>query len=262
MPRRQSYEAGTPNWIDLSTTDVEAAKAFYGGLFGWTFEDSSGPDGEFIYAMASKDGENVAGIGELSAEMQEQGVPPMWNMYFAVENVDEAIKKAVAAGGSAIMEAMDVFDAGRMAFVMDDQGAGAGLWQAREHKGCGLVNAPGAFTWSELYAPDTKAATSFYAAALGLGNEAVDMGGGEPYTMFSVGERGVAGTMHPPMEGVPSHWHVYLGAANTKDTAARATELGGQVVAGPLDTPVGEMATIADPQGAAFSVIQLNEWPE
>ena len=43
--------------------------------------------------------------------------------------------------------------------------------------------------------------------------------------------------------------------------AARAAAAGGSVVAGPLDTAVGRMATIQDPHGATFSVITLNEWP-
>lgn len=100
----------------------------------------------------------------------------------------------------------------------------------------------------------------FYDAAIGLDTETMDMGEMQ-YTMWKIGDRAVGGTLPPPMEQVPPHWHVYFGADDTEAVAARATELGAQIVAGPMDTPQGPMATIHDPQGATFSIIQLNDWP-
>ena len=63
------------------------------------------------------------------------------------------------------------------------------------------------------------------------------------------------------MEQVPTHWHVYFGAENTPATVEKAQELGATIVVPPTDTPVGEMASIHDPQGGTFSIIQLKEWP-
>lgn len=63
MPKRDGYAQGTPNWIDISTSDVDGSKEFYAGLFGWTWEDQAGPEGEFIYSIATQDGRNVAGLG-------------------------------------------------------------------------------------------------------------------------------------------------------------------------------------------------------
>lgn len=259
MPHRTSYDHGTPSWIDLTTVDTDGAKQFYSELFGWTWDDQSAPGGS-VYSMASKDGQLVAGLGKTSPEMAEAGVPPMWNTYFSVDDCDDAAKKVAEAGGSLMFEPFDIPGAGRMAFFVDDQGSAAGLWQADGHIGCGLVNAPGAYTWAELNAKDTGAAKAFYGAALGLGSAEMDIGD-FTYTMFNVGDETVGGTLKPPMEQIPNHWHVYLGTEDAKTTADKAAELGGKVVMGPMDTPQGPMATIKDAQGATFSAIQLNQWP-
>ena len=259
MPRRSSYKEGTPNWVDLMTHDTAGSKAFYAGLFGWEWEDQI-HEGQFLYSVARKDGAQVAGLGEQPPEMQQQGVPTMWNTYIAADSCDECTQRALDAGGKAVVDPMDVMDAGRMSFIADNQGAVFGLWEAGLHKGAEVVNEPAAFTWAELFAPDTDAAVRFYDAAVGLGTETIDMGMG-PYTTWNVEGNTVGGTMPPPMEEVPTHWHVYFGAEDTADVVARAQSLGGSVLNGPMDTPVGAMATIRDPQGGAFSVIQLNEWP-
>ena len=114
MPQRSSYAEGTPNWVDLQTTDQAAAKSFYGELFGWTFDDQPMPDGP-SYSMALKGEGLVAAIAPQSPEMSAQGVPPMWNTYIAVDDVDAAAERVTAAGGQLLMAPTDVVDAGRMA---------------------------------------------------------------------------------------------------------------------------------------------------
>ena len=121
MPERTSYTQGTPNWVDLQASDQDAAKAFYAGLFGWTYDDQPMPDGQ-VYSMAMLGGHTVAAIAP-QPPMAEAGVPPMWNTYMAVDSVDEATAKAEAAGGKVAMAPFDVMDAGRMSFVMDPSGA-------------------------------------------------------------------------------------------------------------------------------------------
>ena len=83
----------------------------------------------------------------------------------------------------------------------------------------------------------------------------MDMGTGE-YTLLHVADQMVGGSIPPPMEGVPNHWHVYFAVDDADATAAKAAELGGSVMVPPFDTPVGRMAVLADPQGAVFSVIK------
>ena len=254
MPARSSYEQGTPNWVDLQTTDTEAAKAFYGTLFGWAYADQPMGEGA-VYSMATLGGQHVAAIAPQSPELAAAGAPPMWNTYIAVDSVDDVVTRVGPAGGKVAMEPFDVMDAGRMAFVLDPGGAAVALWQAGQHTGATLVNEPGTLAWNELIS-DAPAALPFYEQVLGVATTTMDMGGGD-YTLFQVGGREVGGSMPPQMPGVPNHWHVYFAVADADASAAKIAELGGTVIVAPFDTPVGRIAVVQDPQGAAFSIIQL-----
>jgi predicted enzyme related to lactoylglutathione lyase len=258
MPTRTSYAQGTPNWVDLQTTDQNAAKVFYTGLFGWTYDDQPMPQGP-VYSMAMLGGNSVAAIAPQSPEMAAAGAPPMWNTYLAVDSVDDAVTKVEAAGGKVAMAPFDIMDAGRMAFVIDPAGAAVALWQANEHIGATLVNEPGTVTWNELITADPSVA-AFYQRVLGLTTSTMNMGAGD-YTLFEVGGQMVGGTTPPQMPGVPNHWHVYFAVGDADATAAKATELGGSIVAEPFDTPAGRIAVVSDPQGAVFSVIRPTPQP-
>jgi predicted enzyme related to lactoylglutathione lyase len=258
MTVRTSYRQGTPSWVDLQTTDQAAAKAFYAGLFGWTYDDQPMPDGP-VYSMAKLGGHDVAAIAAQSPELAAAGAPPMWNTYIAVDSVDDTVAGVEAAGGQVAMAPFDVMDAGRMAFVLDPGGAAVAFWQAGRHIGATLVNEPGAITWNELITADPSA-LAFYEQVLGVTTEKTDMGSGE-YTMFLAGGEQVGGSIAPQMPGVPNHWHVYFAVADADAAAAKVSELGGSVLAGPFDSPVGRMAVLNDAQGAAFSIIKLADQP-
>src|ERR1039457_4925886 len=134
MPSRSSYTEGTPNWVDLQTTDLQAAKAFYAALFGWGFAEGPTPGWGGV-AIAQLDGERVAAITAHGAELVERNVPPMWNTYIAVDDVDAPAAKVTPAGGRFLMEPFDVVDAGRVAGGAAPSGAPAGLRQARSRVG-------------------------------------------------------------------------------------------------------------------------------
>ena len=255
MPTRDSYAQGTPNWVDLQTTDQAAAKAFYAGVFGWSYDDQP-MDGDAVYSIAKIGDESVAAIAPQSPELVAAGAPSMWNTYLAVDSADEASAKVGPAGGTVAMEPFDVMDAGRMAFVLDPSGAAVALWQAGQHIGSSLVNEPGTVIWNELIT-DNPAAVSFYEQVLGVTTATAEMGEGK-YTMFQVAGKEVGGTTPPQMEGVPNHWHVYFAVTDADASAAKITELGGSVMVAPFDTPIGKMAVVTDPQGAVFSLFQAS----
>jgi len=253
MPARESYAQGTPSWVDLQTTDQAAAKAFYGGVFGWTYDDQP-MDAGAVYSIAKIGDGQVAAIAPQSPELKAAGAPPMWNTYLAVDSVDDATAKVGPAGGTVAMEPFDVMDAGRMSFVLDPGGAPVALWQANQHIGASLVNEPGTVTWNELIT-DNPAAVPFYEQVLGVTTTTMEMGE-DKYTMFQVGGKEVAGSMPPQMAGVPNHWQVYFAVADADAAAAKIKQLGGSVMVEPFDTPIGKMAVVADPQGAVFSLFQ------
>jgi predicted enzyme related to lactoylglutathione lyase len=256
MPEVTEYAPGTPSWVDLASTDVDAAKPFYERLFGWTYDDSPTPDGG-TYTMAMSKGKPVCGIMAQPPNMA--GMPSMWSTFVSVEDVDASIAAAEAAGGSVNVPAMDVMDAGRMAVLQDPTGAVICLWQPQAHIGAHLVNEHGALTWTDLMTNDKAAAAEFYGALFGWdATVSPPMPNGGTATMFGLNGGMVASAGDLPAPEVPPHWHVFFAVDDADAAAATITEAGGQVVSGPFDTPPGRMVVAADPTGGSFSVIQLN----
>ena len=261
MPQRSSYTEGTPNWVDLQSTDAPAAKAFYSTLFGWTYDERPMDSGG-IYSIAKVDGDVVAAIAEQSAQLRETGAPPMWNTYLAVDDVDSATAKVAAAGGQVAMEPFDIEGgAGRMSFVLDPTGAAVALWQAGTHIGATRVNEPNTLTWNELTTADLDAALAFYSEVVGVAARPMQIGDDE-YMILYAGGAMVGGATPPQMDGVPNHWHVWFAVDDADATAAAAQRSGGSVLMAPFDLPVGRAATLADPQGAVFSVLKATPPPE
>lgn len=256
MPERKSYVSGTPNWVDLQTTDQAAAKQFYSGLFGWDFDDQpiDAANGVY-YSIATLNGLDVGAIAPPDATAV--GVPPHWNSYVSVDDVDAVAAAVAPAGGTVIAPPFDVMDAGRMTVIADPTGAVLLLWQAKNRIGATVVNEPGAFSWSELITPDVPKAAAFYKRVLGWGAETHE--GGMPYTEFTLDGNSLAGAMNPPMPGIPPMWGIYFATADTDATVAKATALGGAVIAPPMDIEPGRFAVLADAQGAMFNVIKMKE---
>jgi predicted enzyme related to lactoylglutathione lyase len=256
MGTRTSYAPGTFSWVDLSTTDPEAAKAFYSELFGWTYDDMPAGDEGGVYSMAQLGGDPVCALAELPPG--DPG-PPRWNSYVTVESADAAAARAGELGGEAVLEPFDVLDVGRMAVLRDAVGAFFMVWEPRRHIGAARVNEVGCLTWNELGTPDVEAATPFYVQLFGWATEPMDTGGGPAYTIVKVGERSNGGIREQgPQEkegGVPPNWMPYFAVESADATAARAGELGANALMPPTDIPSGgRIAAIADPQGAAFAI--------
>ena len=252
----QRYPDNMFCWVDLATTDPAAAKEFFSGLFGWEYFDiPTGMGGS--YSLCQINGYNVAGLSDLPAEMAEQGIPPIWSSYIKHDDVDAVAEKAVGAGGTVAMPAMDVMDAGRMIIIQDPTGAMVGLWQPKEHIGAQLVNMPHALVWNELQTKDVDTARSFYGTVFGWGHDQDPNG----YHLFKLGERMQAGMlkMDDSWGEIPPHWGVYFMSEDIEATTARAKELGGQIHVPPSDTgTVGRFAVIGDPQGGVFTAMQFD----
>ncbi|HEX6506584.1 MAG TPA: VOC family protein [Chloroflexota bacterium] len=247
------YAPGTPMWVDVSSPDVDKTRAFYSDLFGWDAQVVPDPEAGG-YTMFTLDGKMVGAAGPTFDPDQH----PAWATYVCSEDADATVQAVKDAGGQVLMGPMDVMGQGRMAVLADPTGAYISIWQPQLHTGAERVNEPGSFCWNELYTRDVPAAREFYQKAFGWGTEESEYSGGA-YTLFQVDGRNVAGgldmsTMLP--DSIPPHWLVYFTVENTADAVAKARELGGTILAGPQETPMGPMAVINDPVGASFAVIQ------
>jgi uncharacterized protein len=247
MGERTSYPPGTFSWVDLQTSDQDAAKAFYASLLGWEYDDLPVGDGA-IYSMAKIQGHSVAAIGGL----QNDAFPPHWNCYVTVADVDATAARAGELGANVIAPPFDVLDAGRMAAFVDPQGAILSIWQAKENIGAGLVNAPGALAWNDVVTPDVAGSTAFYTSLFGW--EVEEIAPGE-YWSISNGGRRNGGIVPMIPEGHPT-WNLYFGVEDVDAAITAAEEGGGGKVMGPMDVANGgRFAILRDPQGAVFSVV-------
>jgi uncharacterized protein len=273
MPERDGYIPGVPCWVETSQPDPESAIDFYGGLFGWEFEDPMPPSSEGKYFIAR--GESASSsIFDTSGDLRSgdvaavrsipEAAPPraMWNTYFWVDSADQAASKVRAAGGDVVTEPFDFMNACRMAVFTDPEGAAFGVWEAKEHKGARLVNDPGALVLNNLNTRDAEGARSFYGAVFGWQTGAIG-GGAEGWTLPGYGDwlerehhphlreqmteagapegfEDVVASIIPIADDqadTPPHWSVTFAVADADATAAKATELGGKVIVPPFNAP-------------------------
>jgi predicted enzyme related to lactoylglutathione lyase len=275
MSEHDRYIPGVPCWVDTSHPDPEAATAFYGGLFGWAFEDVMPADAPVRYFMARLPGGDVAAIGGQMPDAPQR--PATWNTYVWVDDADATAAKVRAAGGTVVTEPMDVFDSGRMAVFADPEGAAISVWQPKAHRGAAVVNEHGSVNFNNLNSRDLAKAEAFYGAVFGW--ELITGAGGASWWalpaygdfleqrrpgmrqgMADMGapprfEEVVAGALTMPNDqpDVPAHWSVTFAADDADAIATRAAELGGTVIVPPFDAPWVRMTVIADPQGATFT---------
>ena len=277
MPERDGYIPGVPAWVDTSHPDPEKALPFYEGLFGWEFEDVMPEGSEVPYFIGRIRGGDVAAVASVP-----EGAPPMatWNTYIWVDSADETASKVRDAGGAVLAEPFDVMDSGRMAVLADPEGAVFNIWQAKEHKGAQVVNEHGALNFNGLATRDPEGAKAFYGAVFGW--ETLDLPAGAMWTLPGYGDHleenspglreqmagmgapegfiDVVAALNPIAagdSGTPAHWAVTFGVDDADATAAKARELGGEVIAGPFDAPWTRMSIIKDPQGATFVASQF-----
>jgi predicted enzyme related to lactoylglutathione lyase len=277
MPERDGYIPGVPCWIDTNQPDPVAAADFYVGLFGWDLEEAMPEGSGSHYLIGRIRGGDVAAISSIP-----EGAPStaMWNTYIWVDDADLTAKKVTEAGGAVLAEPFDVMDAGRMAVLADAEGAVFCAWQPKQHRGARVVNEHGSLNFNGLATRDLAAADRFYGAVFGW--KAVEIGGGwmwvlpgygdhleeaTPGLRASMGDMGapdgfidVVAQLTPIPEGdgaTHPHWSVTFATDDVAATAARATELGGQVLEGPVDAPWVRLAVIQDPQGAHIIAAQF-----
>ena len=186
-PQRSTrWPAGAPTWIDVTTPDMDSAKAFYGGLLGWTFGEGSEEFGG--YCMCEVDGVAAAGMAPAM-----EGMPPAWTLYFGTDDVAASAAAIPALGGSLLSEVMQIADSGSMVVAADPSGAAFGLWQADEMTGIQVFSEPGGLAWEDLRSKDPAAAKVFYAAVNGWEYHDLEMAGPEYATFHHAGDEAPLG---------------------------------------------------------------------
>jgi predicted enzyme related to lactoylglutathione lyase len=257
MTNVEKHPVGAFCWVELGTTDQEAAKKFYQSLFNWKAQDSPMGPGE-VYTIFKLDGRDAAAGYTLRQEQRSAGVPPHWMLYIAVANADETTAKVKWLAGNVIMGPFDVMGMGRMSVLQDPTGAHFCIWQPMTQPGIGIANVPGTLCWADLSTPDVKRAADFYSGLLGwkiIADEKDPSG----YLHIKNGEDFIGGI--PPSKlrqpGVPPHWLPYFQVSDVDATANTASRGGSKLCMPPTSMEnVGRLAVLFDPQGAAFAIFK------
>lgn len=257
MTNVDRHPPGSFCWIELSTTDQNAAKTFYSALFGWEIQDSPMGPGEF-YTMFNLGGRTAAAGYTMKPEERAAGVPPHWGIYVEVADADGAVAKAKQLGGRVLSPAFDVMDYGRMGVLQDPTGAHFCVWQSKTHHGIQIAHVHGTLCWADLSTDDTKRAQDFYAGVFGwqFTRDEKDSSG---YLHIKNGEHYIGGV--PPSAhrkpGVPAHWLAYFHVDDVDAVVSKAKGMGAKVYLAPTSMEgVGRMAVMADAQGAVFAVFK------
>jgi hypothetical protein len=278
MPDRDGYIPGVPCWVDTNQPDPAAALAFYGELFGWEFEDVAPAGSGTTYAIGRIRGGDAGAVASSDAPGEPRGAK--WNTYVWVEDADRTAAVARDAGGTVVAEPFEVPGAGRMAIIADPEGAVFCIWQARGHKGAKVVNEHGSVNFNGLATRDPEGARAFYGAVFGW--KTLELPSGITWTLPGYGDHleeinpgvrammsqmgapegfiDVVATLQPIGEDdseTQPGWSVTFAVDDVATAAARARQLGGEIVVEPFDAPWCRMAIVKDPQGATFIASQF-----
>ena len=274
----RTYPAGVTCWIDTDQPDVDAALEFYGGLFGWTFDEATPPDAPQRYVIAQLTGRDAAAIAGPRAH-SESG-EAVWSTYVAVDDVDAATERLVSLGAAEVLAPVDAGPGGRTATLTDPEGVEFRLWQARRRLGAQVANEPGAWNFSDLHTADPAAASDFYVKAFGWSLDdlgyatAIRVPGYGDHLEATVdpdirtrqasapeGFEDVIGGFASIVDDEAPHWHVTFTVADRDESAASVERLGGTVVSSGQDDWTRN-AQVRDPAGARFTISQFApaEW--
>ena len=271
MPERDRYIPGVPCWVDTNQPDPEAAVTFYSGLFGWEVEDVMPPGSEGHYFIARIRGGDVAGISP--RRRRERRRPPGGTPTSGCRAPTRPRRRSrPRVAPSSWSRSTSWTRAARRCSATPRARCSA----SGSRSGTGartIVNEAGSLNFNNLNTHDADAAKAFYGAVFGWGT--MPMGGGaEGWTLPGYGDHlellnpgtrermasmgapagfvDVVATLTPLPDDdrdVPAHWSVTFATDDADATARKASELGGQVIAGPFDAPWVRMAVDRRPAG-------------
>lgn len=277
MSAPRTYPPGVTSWVDLDVPDLDTARSFYGGLFGWELTVASPPGASPAYAIATLDGADVAGLAEVAAD-DEAGGPSAWSTYVAVRDADEAAERVRAAGGQVLSGPESAGPAGRSVVCRDPDGVAFRMWEAGRRLGAQLVNSPGSWNFSDLHAADPARSARFYSSVFGWVFD--DLGFATMIRVPGYGEHLAAttdpdiaerqasvqappgfadaiGWAGPVADGETPHWHVSFTVADRDASTAAVQRLAGTVL-DTLESQWTKDAVVRDPFGAVFTLSQFD----
>lgn len=241
-------------WRESMSQDVEKTKAFYGGLFGWTFKGMDmGAMGTYTIIEHPSTQMGIGGIMQLGKEQAQ--VPTHWASYCAVKDVDASIAKAKELGGKSHWGPMDVPNVGRMAGIMGFDGAALAIMAPQGPDQPRAERPPvGTFCWETLTTSDMDRAKTFWTAVCGW---KASTGVGMPTFAVGDGMENQVADIQTAQGPVPPNWLTFVVVEKVEASCERATKVGGKVMMPAMAVPnIGRIAVVLDDQGAAIGLFE------
>lgn len=262
---------GSPNWVDLETSNVDRSRTFYRDLFGWSFRDRfsipARPDGRTVDQESAQASSIAVLGGKPSAELHDRNdsfndmkLPAKWEPFVHVIDLKSTLRRVELAGGQVLSGPTDRGSMAVVATIADPFDAVLSLWQPRDSPGSANLHSVGSLTWLDLETPDVEGAARFYRAVFDWTATEQPMGmradgSFDSYTVFATSLGPVAGVVRSTVQGIPASWCPSFSVIDTDIMAHTATRYGAVVMSEPYDLPVGRQAVIVDPEGAVFSLL-------
>jgi predicted enzyme related to lactoylglutathione lyase len=245
-------------WYELSTTDPEAAEAYYCAVVGWGAQPVPGPDGPYTLFTAGET--PVCGLMKLQESDRERGAPPTWLGHVLVDDVDAAAREAERLGATVHQEPRNIPNVCRFSVIADPQMAAIGMmaWsQPQKDAPPGVAALPGRVGWHELLTTDWEQGYDFYQSLFGWQKaDAIATDEIGTYQVFATGGQPVGGMFNKPAVIPATLWLYYFNVADFDTAVERITVHGGKIVYGPMEVPGGSWIVHAqDPQGAVFALV-------
>jgi uncharacterized protein len=242
-------------WYELMSSDVAAAKAFYGKVVGWNIEDV--PISGMTYSILRAGERQIGGMMTMPQSLRDAGINPCWMAHVGVEDVDAAVAKVRQLSGKVHREPTDIANVGRFAGVEDRQGAKFFMFKPSQPGERTFSRAPGNVGWHELHTTDWSNALEFYSAMFGWAKaDAFDMGPMGTYQVFTIGGTPGGGMFNSPAAQPGCFWLYYFNVEDIDAAARRIGDNGGKIMRGPHEVPGGGWIVQArDRQGAAFALL-------
>lgn len=257
-PPSTEHHPGKVIWADLVTPNLAAAETFYGGLFGWTFNDIHTADSD--YAVALLGGRPIAGVLQKAISAGSDQRQPTWLTFIAVPDVDAARRVALSQGAKSVYEPRTYPKRGRQAVLSDPQGAVFAMLASSSGDPPDYLAMPGDWIWSSLFVRDPNQDAGFYKAVFGYDVFDLPSDDGAQHVILSSDDYARAGINTLPSGHRLPHWLNFIRVGDAGESSAKAVALGGRVLVEPfVDRHGGKIAVIADPMGAP---IGLMEWSE
>ena len=242
-------------WYDLFTHDLQTTSAFYQELFGWTFTDTV-PSSPRVKTI-NRDGVSIANVVQIDP-LKKDTNESAWLGYVSVPDVDEAAEVVKLHKGTIYKEPSDLPERGRIAIVVDGQGAIFGLVNSSTGDPSDQVDRQNKFIGSELWTTDLDKAIAMYTALAGYELNVIEVGADIKYHLLTRDSMPRAGLVKISWDGVKPNWIPYIAVEDVLQTIAQVEKKGGRLLVKPSeDMRDNPLAIIADPSGAVFGIQQI-----